>query len=62
MRAFFEDTDLYTFKKVMDINFWGTVYCTKFALDSILKKRNYCRSFFRSGLSRFAGKKRIQRQ
>jgi short-subunit dehydrogenase len=24
---------------VMDINFWGTVYCTKFALDSILENK-----------------------
>ncbi len=39
MRALFKDTDLDTLKKVMDINFWGTVYCTKFALDSILKNK-----------------------
>ncbi|MEO6904750.1 MAG: SDR family oxidoreductase, partial [Ginsengibacter sp.] len=39
MRALFKDTDLETLKKVMDINFWGTVYCTKFALDSILKNK-----------------------
>ena len=39
MRALFRDTDLTTLKKVMDINFWGTVYCTKYALDSITKKK-----------------------
>jgi short-subunit dehydrogenase len=39
MRALFKDTDLDTLKRVMDINFWGTVYCTKFALDSILKNK-----------------------
>lgn len=39
MRALVIDTDLATLKKVMDINFWGTVYCTKFALPSIIKKR-----------------------
>ena len=39
MRALFKDTDLNTLKRVMDINFWGTVYCTKFALDSILKNK-----------------------
>ena len=39
MRALFKDTDLTTLKRVMDINFWGTVYCTKFALDSILKNK-----------------------
>ena len=36
MRALFKDTDLATLRNVMDINFWGTVYCTKFALDSIM--------------------------
>jgi len=30
MRALFNETNLETLKKVMDINFWGTVYCTKF--------------------------------
>lgn len=39
MRALFKDTDLTTLKRVMDINFWGTVYCTKFALDSILENK-----------------------
>ena len=39
MRALFKDTELSTLKKVMDINFWGTVYCTKFALDSIIENK-----------------------
>ncbi|HEY8688925.1 MAG TPA: SDR family oxidoreductase [Chitinophagaceae bacterium] len=39
MRALVKDTDLATLKKVMDINFWGTVYCTKFALDEIIKRK-----------------------
>ncbi|MDQ6755573.1 MAG: SDR family oxidoreductase [Bacteroidota bacterium] len=39
MRALVKDTDLATIKKVMDVNFWGTVYCTKFALDSIIKTK-----------------------
>jgi short-subunit dehydrogenase len=39
MRALVKDTDLATLKQVMDINFWGTVYCTKFALDSIIKRK-----------------------
>jgi short-subunit dehydrogenase len=39
MRALFKDTELSTLKKLMDINFWGTVYCTKFALDTILKNK-----------------------
>lgn len=36
MRALFEEAELDTIRKVMDINFWGTVYCTKFALPHIL--------------------------
>ncbi|MEO8960395.1 MAG: SDR family oxidoreductase [Ginsengibacter sp.] len=36
MRALFKDTELITLKRLMDTNFWGTVYCTKFALESIL--------------------------
>lgn len=39
MRALFKDTDLETLKRVMDINYWGTVYCTKFALDSIVANK-----------------------
>jgi short-subunit dehydrogenase len=39
MRALFRDTDLTTLKKVMDINFWGTVFCTKFALESIIENK-----------------------
>lgn len=35
MRALFEDTDISVIKELMDINFWGTVYCTKYALPSI---------------------------
>jgi short-subunit dehydrogenase len=37
MRALVQDLDLDTIRRVMDINFWGTVYCTKFALDHIIK-------------------------
>ena len=39
MRALFKDTDLTTLKRVMDINFWGTVYCTKYALDTIIERK-----------------------
>ena len=39
MRALVKDTDLSTIKKVMDVNFWGTVYCTKFALPFITKRK-----------------------
>ncbi len=39
MRALFKDTDLVTLKNVMDINFWGTVYCTKYALDAVIERK-----------------------
>ncbi|RYG17506.1 MAG: SDR family oxidoreductase [Chitinophagaceae bacterium] len=37
MRALFKDVDLAVLKNLMDVNFWGTVYCTKYALPEILK-------------------------
>jgi short-subunit dehydrogenase len=37
MRALFNDLDLAVLKNLMDVNFWGTVYCTKYALPEILK-------------------------
>jgi short-subunit dehydrogenase len=39
MRALFNDLDLSVLKNLMDVNFWGTVYCSKFALPEILKTR-----------------------
>lgn len=39
MRATFEEMDLSVMKKVMDINFFGTVFCTKHALPYILKSK-----------------------
>jgi short-subunit dehydrogenase len=39
MRALVQDVDLDTIRRVMDINFWGTVYCTKFALEHIIKNK-----------------------
>lgn len=39
MRAAFKNTDLSVLKSLMDINFWGTVYCTKFALPHLLETR-----------------------
>lgn len=39
MRAVFEELDLSVIKKLMDTNFWGTVYCTKYALPWILKSK-----------------------
>ncbi len=39
MRALFNDTDISVLKNLMDVNFWGTVYCTKYALPEILKTK-----------------------
>ena len=39
MRALLKDVDLETLRKLMNINFWGTVYCTKFALNEIIKNK-----------------------
>ena len=39
MRALFKDTDISTLKQLMDVNFWGSVYCTKFALESIMQHK-----------------------
>lgn len=35
MRALFADLDLQVLKSLMDVNFWGSVYATKFALPYI---------------------------
>jgi short-subunit dehydrogenase len=52
MRALFEDLNLDVIRKVMDTNFWGAVYCTKYALPSILKNKGSV-----VGISSIAGKK-----
>jgi dehydrogenase/reductase SDR family member 7B len=39
MRALFEEVDLDVLRKLMDTNFWGTVFCTKYALPYLLKSR-----------------------
>lgn len=39
MRALFKDADLSVLKNLMDINFWGTVYCTKYALPHLLETK-----------------------
>ncbi len=39
MRAMFKDLDLEVLKRLMDVNFWGTVYCTKYALPYLLKSK-----------------------
>jgi short-subunit dehydrogenase len=39
MRALLQDADVDVIRKVIDINFFGMVYCTKYALDSVLKTK-----------------------
>jgi len=39
MRASFEEIDLSVIKDLMDTNFYGAVYCTKFALPYLLKHK-----------------------
>jgi len=39
MRALFKDLDLVVLKNLMDVNFWGTVYCTKYAMEELLKSK-----------------------
>lgn len=39
MRALFEHTDLKVLHELMNVNFWGTVYCTQFALPYILQHK-----------------------
>jgi short-subunit dehydrogenase len=39
MRALVKNLDTAVIRKVMDINFFGTVYCTKYALDSVIARK-----------------------
>ena len=39
MRAIFEDLELDVIRRLMDVNFWGTVYCTKFAIPYLLQSK-----------------------
>jgi short-subunit dehydrogenase len=39
MHGELRDTEIDVFKKVMDINYFGTVYCTKLAVESIVKTK-----------------------
>ena len=52
MRALFDEANLEVLRKVMDVNFWGTVYCTKFALPYLLKSQGSV-----TGISSVAGYK-----
>lgn len=39
MRALFKDLDLAVLKTLMDVNFWGAVYCCKYAMPSLLASK-----------------------
>lgn len=39
MRALLKDSSIDVIKKVMDINFFGAVYCTKYALNSLIERK-----------------------
>lgn len=39
MRALFRESNLEAIKRVMDINYWGAVYCTHYAIDSIIQSK-----------------------
>lgn len=39
MRASFKDADLSVIRRLMEVNFWGTVYCTKYALPYLLESK-----------------------
>ncbi|MDQ3072373.1 MAG: SDR family oxidoreductase [Bacteroidota bacterium] len=50
MRALFQETEIEVLRRLMDVNFWGAVYCTKYALPYILKNRGSI-----TGISSIAG-------
>jgi short-subunit dehydrogenase len=39
MRALFNDTEMEVIHQVMNVNYWGTVNCTKYALPYLLKQK-----------------------
>jgi short-subunit dehydrogenase len=39
MRALLKDVSTDTIRKVMDTNFYGTVYCTRYALNSVIERK-----------------------
>ena len=52
MRALLEEVNLNVLRELMDVNYWGTVYCTKYALPHLLKNKGSI-----TGISSIAGKK-----
>jgi short-subunit dehydrogenase len=39
MRASFDDVEISVLQKLMDVNFWGAVYCTRYALPYLVKNK-----------------------
>jgi short-subunit dehydrogenase len=39
MRASIEDVEMDVLRRMMDVNYWGTVYCTKFALPYLVQRK-----------------------
>lgn len=39
MRAAFIDVESEVLRRLMDVNYWGTVYCTKYAMPHVLKQK-----------------------
>lgn len=55
MRAIFDDVDLGVLHKLMDVNFWGTVNCCKYALPYLqASKGSVVRHLVRGGTARTA--------
>lgn len=52
MRALFEEVDLKVLEELMQVNFWGSVYCTKYALPYLLANKGSV-----AGISSIAGYK-----
>ncbi|MBW6497743.1 MAG: SDR family oxidoreductase [Bacteroidales bacterium] len=52
MRALFEDVELEVLERLMQVNFWGAVYCTRFALPYLLQSKGSV-----AGISSIAGHK-----
>lgn len=50
MHALFEECDIHVLEKVMGVNFWGMVYCTKFALPYLKESKGHI-----IGISSIAG-------
>jgi short-subunit dehydrogenase len=50
MRALFCRADMEVLRRVMNVNFWGTVYCTKYALPHLLETKGTV-----AGISSIAG-------